>query len=433
MSISDDALAILGRIGNNAQNLDLLLKHLHGLVPFVGAGLSSDFDYPSWNKLLEDLADQAGLRNEVERMLANNQFEEAAEKVATTLPNLFDDTLRNIFDHKKLARPLAKGAVRHIPAIARGPVLTTNLDRVLEAAFHDAARPFAEVFPGFRIREASRAVQLDEPFLLKLHGDYYDAESRVLTLTEYSREYGSSDPDKVNLSLPLPKILVQALGSRPLLFLGCSLKMDRTVRLIAKIARNLPGTIHFALLPDCDNILDRRKELYSWNIRPLFFPTGQYEKVDQFLAFLAKGDHQSTQTVALKLTKRKRFIVTLGVIILAVSVTWLSRRWSSFSLPEWVRIEKDVGASYADVLLIGFPRQAGDLECAVGPEDTPHPAQLPWQTSFDAKKVTFCRQAVSLVLEQADRRRKEIRLMAVYVRGRDGSWVFLGLTRAGDQ
>jgi hypothetical protein len=57
MTLLEEGLNILGRIGNNTQNLRLLVDCLDNLVPFVGAGLSSDFDYPSWNKLIEDLAD----------------------------------------------------------------------------------------------------------------------------------------------------------------------------------------------------------------------------------------------------------------------------------------------------------------------------------------------------------------------------------------
>lgn len=229
MAILDDGLKILGGTADNAQNLDLVLSHLDRVVPFVGAGLSFEFGYPGWSKLLGDLADQAGLRVEVNGLLADgNKLEEAAERLATTLPNLFDETLRRIFDQRKLPRPLGKGAVRHLPAIARGLVLTTNFDRVLEAAFEDAGRQFSQVLPGSRIRGLSRAIQFNERFLLKLHGDYFDAASRVLTLEEYTREYGSEDPEKVDLDRQLPSAIFQALGAFPLLFLGCSLKNDRT-------------------------------------------------------------------------------------------------------------------------------------------------------------------------------------------------------------
>jgi len=288
MTTLEEGLNILGDIGNNAQNLRSLLECLDNVVPFVGAGLSFDFGYPSWDKLLEDLADEASLRTEVDAFLAEFKFEEAAEAVAKALPSLFDKTLKDTFDHLKLPRPLPKGAVRHVAGIARGTVLTTNFDGVLEAAFEDAGRPFLHVLPGSHIREASYGVQFFKRFLLKLHGDYFDSDSRVLTLTEYTREYGSHDPEKVAITLPLPRVLGQALGARPLLFLGCSLKNDRTTRVIARIAKSLPGTMHFALLQS-DETPARRTQLNSWNIYPLFFPSGEFRKVDQFLAVLARA------------------------------------------------------------------------------------------------------------------------------------------------
>jgi hypothetical protein len=101
MATLHDGLKILGETGANAQNLELLLKYLDRLVPFVGAGLSFDFGYPSWSKLLQDLADQAGLRSQVDAFVANNQFEEAAETLGA-FPNLLDDALRLTFDHHKL-------------------------------------------------------------------------------------------------------------------------------------------------------------------------------------------------------------------------------------------------------------------------------------------------------------------------------------------
>jgi hypothetical protein len=154
----------------------------------------------------------------VDRLLSNNRFEEAAEAVNRELPNLFDDTLRSTFDIAKLQRPVARGAVRHIPNIAKGPILTTNFDRVIEAAFEDAGCPFRQVFPGSRIREARRTIQLGEPLLLKLHGDYLDSTSRVLTLPQYIREYGHANPRKANLNLPLPAVLSQAFSISTIVF-----------------------------------------------------------------------------------------------------------------------------------------------------------------------------------------------------------------------
>jgi hypothetical protein len=120
MAILDDGLKILGEIGANAQNLELLLKYLDRLVPFVGADFSLDFRYPSWSKLLQDLADQAGVRSQLDGLLANNQFEEAAEALAA-FPNLMDDAIRRTFDHHKLPRPVGKARHATWRALSGGP------------------------------------------------------------------------------------------------------------------------------------------------------------------------------------------------------------------------------------------------------------------------------------------------------------------------
>ena len=278
MPFSDKALGILGEIGSNATNLRLLGECLDQLVPFVGAGLSADFAYPQWGKFLRDAAERFGLRSQVEPLVAGQQFEEAAETLAEDRPNAFDDFLRETFDEKKLARPLRKGAVRHVARFARGPVLTTNFDRVLEVAFEDAGRRFDEVFPGSRIHEASRAIQLNRPFLLKLHGDYRDIASRVLTLSEYAREYGGKQPGRVNVDLPMPRVLGQALGARPLLFLGCSLKADRTTLIMAQIAWRLPGTVHFALIGIREHA-GSRPSIGRLEYSPALLPAGHFERL----------------------------------------------------------------------------------------------------------------------------------------------------------
>ena len=79
MDFVDEALTILGNIGPNRQNLKILDDCRGRLVPFVGAGLSIPFGYPSWDRLLEDLATNVGLQNEVKLHLENAAFEEAAE------------------------------------------------------------------------------------------------------------------------------------------------------------------------------------------------------------------------------------------------------------------------------------------------------------------------------------------------------------------
>lgn len=283
-----EALGHLATLPVNRQNVRLLFQCSEVLVPFIGAGLVADFGFPAWHELLKTLATTAGLNHEAQLLLAEGQYEEAAELVYDVVPNQFNDTLLNTFNSDSINHLLHDSAIRHIPYISRGIVLTTNFDAVLEAAFECAGSPFQRVFPGARIKAATRAVQLNERCLLKLHGDYRDQENRILTLTEYKRHYGGVEPKETDLTLPIPTVLGQALAARPLLFLGCSLKTDRTIRVISHLAKRLEGTMHFALLSAEEANSERLHQLDGWNIRPLFFPAQDYKQIDGFLHSLAR-------------------------------------------------------------------------------------------------------------------------------------------------
>jgi len=287
MAFLESALSILGNSGSNEHNLRDLEACSDKLVPFVGAGLSAAFDYPGWKAFLQGLAKGSPILAEVDRLLSKDQYEEAAQTLENHLKEKFNETIRDTFDTERVTRPLRKGAVRYVPNIARGPVITTNFDGILEAAFTDAGKDFTRFYPGNRIRDANEAIQLRRRALLKLHGDFRDPYSRVLTLDEYRRAYGPAKSGQIQWDLPIPRVLQQAIGGNPLLFLGCSLVTDRTTAIIAQVAKDLPGIQHFALLSASENTPDRCRQLTEWRVRPLFFPTGQFGKIEEFLACLA--------------------------------------------------------------------------------------------------------------------------------------------------
>src|SRR5258708_6253786 len=112
-AFEDLALLSLAKVPVNRLNVRQLSRSRETLIPFIGAGLSADFGYPPWHRLVEDLAEPSGLGPDITKLLAENKFEEAAELISSTLPNQFDDALRDTFRHDGLERPLPKGAVRH--------------------------------------------------------------------------------------------------------------------------------------------------------------------------------------------------------------------------------------------------------------------------------------------------------------------------------
>lgn len=280
--------------GQNRQTFLRLHEQLAsspGVVPFVGAGLSIPCGMPGWSKFLLEMAHRIGQVPDVERHLRELRFEEAAQRIAEGLgPRALADRLMEFFGDGRLPETGPRGPVLRVPALTRGPVLTTNFDRVLEAVFARCGRAFQERVWGANPDMLAGALHADRPYLIKLHGDVLDREDRVLTLTDYEKHYGSTEVDRVDLTRPLPRLLEQVFTSRTLLFLGCSLEADRTLQLIRRVARHHAAPPpHYAIveLPgDPAAIPERSRFLSELNIRPLWFPHGQYEAVDTLLEAL---------------------------------------------------------------------------------------------------------------------------------------------------
>lgn len=238
----------------------------HQVVPLVGSGMSVPSGLPTWSDLLRAIraftnTDPAVL----EELLVAAAFEEAADLIAcATNSNLLNERVEH--ELRVDDSGVIGGAVRLLPAVFPDLVITTNLDNVLELRYRHCGTEFNEVLPG---QEIARYRGLNTPvqrLLLKLHGDCRRAETWVLRTGEYEAAYTPGSIVCEELTL--------LYRTNRLLFLGCSLGPDRTVRLIAEVAKgdkSMPK--HFALLPlpnsnrarvDRENFLSERRIFPIW-------------------------------------------------------------------------------------------------------------------------------------------------------------------------
>jgi hypothetical protein len=274
MPFPEEALLLVAPHTDSESHLRELYKVRHRVVPFIGAGLSIPHGYPTWHDLLLDACPSDAL-TVVQGHLKDKRYEEAAEEIWYNSAKQFCEHLQKTLGPK--TNP-PSGAVTLLPRLSGRPILTTNLDPLIEQVFNNE-------IPIIRPQDQDSATVLQKgtPALLKIHGDYTDKEP-VLTLNQYKTAYGHADPSRLNMALPLPKLLEQAMLAGPLLFLGCSLQSDRTMRVLAEVTRRRPGLEHFAFVSSSE--WHRRDELHGWKIRPIFFPKGNYNNVEQLLAFL---------------------------------------------------------------------------------------------------------------------------------------------------
>jgi len=260
-----------------------------GVIPFVGAGISIPFGFPSWSGFLLDQATRAGVQDQIQVLLSTGEYAEAAELLLRARGyQAFHDAIDNTFGTRRLADVRLHGAVSILPQIATGPVITTNFDHVLEEAFKQCAKEFQKIVTGVKPDLAAGALYQNRRFLLKIHGDSEESSERILTSQDYEDRYGSP----VDLSRPLPTLLNQMLLSRPLLFIGCSLDQDRTVEVLGSVVRNIRSLVHYAILEQPaarDQFLKRAQFVSDHNIRPIWYPNGKHDWIEKILAYLVEN------------------------------------------------------------------------------------------------------------------------------------------------
>ena len=296
----EEALRPLLRSLHNLELLANQVKTGGGIVPFVGAGMSAPYRFKGWGAFLLEHAETYGVKSDVEAMLDKGLYEEAAQLLRDNMGRRdFDNLLPVTFGRKRLPNPMPVGtAVTYLPALAPGPVLTTNYDPVIETVFRSDGRDFEHIVWGAKADIVSRSYRQDMRLLVKLHGDADDSTDRVLTKDDYDRAYG--DPNG-----PLPKLLRMIFSAqRPLLFLGCSLEGDRTVSILKDAADNFPAIEHYALMEapeDRAKLVVRNRDLGDLGVVVVWFPHGRFDLIPRILNFLAgapstSGHATSTST-----------------------------------------------------------------------------------------------------------------------------------------
>lgn len=248
--VEDAKASARDRAGEFLQKNDCLarfhaLNHrlrLGNVLPFVGAGLSVASGFLPWREfLLSLLSDAPQVANRVTELIAEGNFEQAAQVAHDALgASVLAEEISN---HLGAHRCNARGPVRLLPSLFRGEVITTNFDYVLPRVFDEAGHQFDLEIGGAAIREAPARLGKTPHCLLRIHGEADVSAGRVLTADEYLRTYTEERS--------IQGALAELLGTRSLLFMGCSLNGDRFLDALRdlKQANSMGGSPHYAFLP----------------------------------------------------------------------------------------------------------------------------------------------------------------------------------------
>ena len=264
----DSREELLNYSGNRNRYIDLTKAvKRQQVVPFVGSGMSVPSGLPTWADFLMQTGEYAECDPlELDELIRHSSFEEAADLLSRSMnPTLFAERVEHnlrINDSSSI-----NGSVCLLPSLFPDLVLTTNLDNVLEHLYQLCNVPFAHPLSGRKLADYQQLKNPAERFLIKLHGDHQDQEGRVLLSSEYDEAYAENS--KVR------EVVALLYRQNSLLFLGCSLGPDRTVRLIHDVAGsggNSPRHYAFLETPDCKtDRIARENFLTERGIFPIWY------------------------------------------------------------------------------------------------------------------------------------------------------------------
>jgi hypothetical protein len=278
----------------NAHAIDALQRRLTenpNVIPFIGSGFSRPFGYPDWVEFLHKGANLVGRQDEIDDYVFQGDYESAMSVIRRELEGIqYFDFLRDTFGPREASTMTWNAPVRFLPAMPRTPIVSTNIDGVLEQVFEEHSQQL-DVIVGARRDRIRVAIEEKQRCLIKLHGDYRDQADQILTFEDYERHYGSG-PRAARKQDRFLGIVQNLLAGNSFLFLGFGME-ERTKKLLKSVAEGGGLHSHWMVLPRSSRTPDRAraKELGRSNVRTLWYDEEHPEHIGAFL-------HWATYTAA---------------------------------------------------------------------------------------------------------------------------------------
>ena len=276
--------------------------------------------YPLWKTFLtESFTLKPKERILLNALLKANRYEEAASHICDCISvEKFNDGIKRAFDPVRLDGLSLPDSVMLLPQLFHGPVITTNLDLVLEKAWKKFDIEFENIITPVDHSQFARSINSRRPFLIKLHGSIEEESNYVITKEQYDRKYDGANGHFDSSEGFLNNLRRVVLGSR-LLFIGSSLESDRFLKVFEDLKKKDKEIYHYAILPkpslndkdntrDSDDIwIDRVRNLaQSYGIRVIWYPNGKHESVKLILEqLLAQRQKKNDRLSSLNLPNKR--------------------------------------------------------------------------------------------------------------------------------
>lgn len=231
-------------------------------ILFAGAGVSAALGAPTWGQLIDHIGEELGFEPAVFRSLSTNYLTLAEyyrlERGTIGPLRSWMDRSWNFDDDKIKASKIHQLIVE----LAFQKIYTTNYDSNIERAFELSGKPVKKIVD---VRDFVSVGPGDHQ-VVKLHGDFENDDSIVLTETDY---FG-----RLSFESPLDIRLRADLLASPVLFIGYSLSDINVRMLLHRLWETWDSTSHqahkprsYIFLPSPNQIEERVLE--QWGVKTL--------------------------------------------------------------------------------------------------------------------------------------------------------------------
>lgn len=216
--------------------------HNKRLILFIGAGASCELGLPSWNELIEKIANNLGYEPEVFKSYGNHR--ELAEYYKLETKDNDYKLLRASLKKKWIyTKPIQSSRLHELIAKSNfETIYTTNYDNCLEDAFSYYKEAFTKVV---NVTDLNNSNNKNKRRIIKFHGDLNESTNFVLDESSYFERLEFDNPldikfraDILNNSILFIGYSISDINVRQLLY-----KLHHTWRKHGNGALNAPSYI----------------------------------------------------------------------------------------------------------------------------------------------------------------------------------------------
>lgn len=259
---------------------DFVCNQILECVPFVGAGMSVDFGFPTWKEFIKEVAELRGNMDIID--LLNNEecdLEDAASRVYDN-PTTFSRYGERRFGESISDEQIDNSSVKLLPKLfTDSTIITTNYDNVLSQVYARNSQ-FMQTINYTEVQNVNAATFRNANSIIKLHGSFDIGGHYVFTKEQYDNVYNSKRY-KEEISTVLTR--------RPLFFLGCSLVHERFLETWRRLTNENEDIYHYAILSakeDEDEQREYEQQIENHHIYPIWYPAGRHEYVGYILELI---------------------------------------------------------------------------------------------------------------------------------------------------